>query len=195
MMRAKRWPTMITRAQYKAVTRLDDFVDSLKPKLNEDGVLPCFANGEIDYTIRGIHAKVSVAWNFQAPPGAGDTHYSIIRGSKANIIIRQGEEQKYRPELYVEPARGADIEECGEALRRAIALLQSSYPGLGLEEQDGRWRVIIPGEFRVGHEAHFGQVMDRFMEYRAAGELPEWEVPNMLAKYYTTTAALEAAGD
>jgi hypothetical protein len=25
------------------------------------------------------------------------------------------------------------------------------------------------------------------------GKLPEWEVPNMIAKYYTTTKALEIA--
>jgi hypothetical protein len=25
------------------------------------------------------------------------------------------------------------------------------------------------------------------------GSMPEWEVPNMIAKYYTTTAALELA--
>ena len=194
MLRAKRRPTMITREQYAKVTRLDDFIDGLKPSINEDGVLPCFANGEMDFTVRGVHAQVSVAWNFQAPPGAGDTHYSIIRGSKASVIIKQGEEEKYRPELYVEPAEGADAAECGKALRWSIVRLQMSYPRLGLEVQEGRWRVVIPDTFRIGHEAHFGQVMQRFMEYLAAGSLPEWEIPNMLTKYHTTTAALEAAG-
>jgi hypothetical protein len=38
--------------------------------------------GEMNYTIKGVHARVSVIWNFQAPEGAGDTHYSIMRGSK-----------------------------------------------------------------------------------------------------------------
>ena len=30
-------------------------------------------------------------------------------------------------------------------------------------------------------------------EYLKAGKLPEWEVPGMLTKYYTTTSALEKA--
>jgi hypothetical protein len=31
------------------------------------------------------------------------------------------------------------------------------------------------------------------MEYLKAGKLPEWEVPNMIAKYYLTTTALKQA--
>ena len=30
-------------------------------------------------------------------------------------------------------------------------------------------------------------------DYLKEGKLPDWEVPNMLAKYYTTTAALDLA--
>jgi hypothetical protein len=41
----------------------------------------------------------------------------------------------------------------------------------------------------VGHEAHFAQVTENYLKYLAAGQLPEWEVPNMVAKYYTTTEA------
>ena len=53
--------------------------------------LEVYSNGEMNYTIKGVHAKVSVIWNFQAPEGAGDTHYSIMRGTKCNLIIRQGQ--------------------------------------------------------------------------------------------------------
>jgi hypothetical protein len=31
------------------------------------------------------------------------------------------------------------------------------------------------------------------LQYLEAGKLPAWEVPNMLAKYYTTTQALDKA--
>jgi hypothetical protein len=31
------------------------------------------------------------------------------------------------------------------------------------------------------------------LSYVASGALPTWEVPNMLAKYYTTTTALALA--
>jgi hypothetical protein len=36
-------------------------------------------------------------------------------------------------------------------------------------------------------------VAQRYMQYLKDGKLPVWEVPNMLAKYYTTTEALKLA--
>ncbi|MDP4206090.1 MAG: putative oxidoreductase C-terminal domain-containing protein, partial [Bacteroidota bacterium] len=44
-----------------------------------------------------------------------------------------------------------------------------------------------------GHEAHFAQVTEKFLGYLKDGKLPRWEVPNMIAKYYTTTSALKMA--
>ncbi|MBT4483135.1 MAG: oxidoreductase, partial [Candidatus Latescibacteria bacterium] len=43
------------------------------------------------------------------------------------------------------------------------------------------------------HEAHFAQVTEKYLRFLAEGTLPGWEVPNMIAKYYTTTAGLEMA--
>lgn len=192
---ARRWPTIITPEQYRKVTRLGEFPDHLADDLNTDGDLPCYANGEMIYTIRGIHAKVSVAWEFQAPEGTGDTHYSVIKGTKANVVIRQGAEQGYRPELYVEPAPGADAAALGEALGASIDRLRHKYPGLELQRSDAGWRVSIPDALRVGHEAHFQEVTERYLGYLANGRLPAWEVPNMKAKYRTITAALEMARD
>jgi hypothetical protein len=51
------------------------------------------------------------------------------------------------------------------------------------------WEVVIPERYKVGHEAHFGQVTAAYLEYLAKGSLPEWEVPNMLVKYHTLMEA------
>ena len=45
----------------------------------------------------------------------------------------------------------------------------------------------------MGHEAHFAQVMERYLQYLKDKKLPGWEVPGMLAKYYTATKALDIA--
>jgi hypothetical protein len=72
--------------------------------------------------------------------------------------------------------------------------LQKKYPGIYLEKiSDTEWKVNIPDEYKVGHEAHFSQVTERFLEYLENGNMPAWEVPNMLAKYYVTTTALDLA--
>jgi hypothetical protein len=64
---------------------------------------------------------------------------------------------------------------------------------VALEPCGTGWHVVIPDTYRVGHEAHFGEVTRHFLEYLSEGTLPAWEVPNMLAKYYTTTQAWKMA--
>lgn len=191
--RAKRWPTMITREQYEKVTRLEQFPAFLKPNINSQGVLECYANGEIIFKLKGLYAKASVTWNYQAPEGTGDTHYSIVRGTKANIEIRQGKEQNFRPELYVEPNPQADKANLSTALLKAVFDIQTRYPGVSIIELGNTWQITIPDKYRIGHEAHFAQVMQRFMKYLEQKKMPDWEVPNMTAKYYTTTQALKKA--
>ena len=51
----------------------------------------------------------------------------------------------------------------------------------------------MPADLMEGHEEHFARVTKNFLEYLRKGNMPAWEVPNMLAKYYTTTKALELA--
>jgi hypothetical protein len=53
--------------------------------------------------------------------------------------------------------------------------------------------LIIPAEYKVTHEAHFAQVTEKYLGFLKDGKLPEWEVPNMITKYYTTTSALKLA--
>jgi hypothetical protein len=74
------------------------------------------------------------------------------------------------------------------------ALKNSSNTELSLEKTGDRsWKVVIPAKYSVGHEAHFTQVTEKYLEYLKQGKLPEWEVPNMITKYYTTTSALKLA--
>jgi predicted dehydrogenase len=193
VLRARRWPTIVTREQFAQVTGLQDFPDYLRGMLNDEGALLDYANGELSYTLKGVHSKVSVVWNFEAPAGTGDTHFSIMRGTNANVIIRQGKEENYRPELYVEAAGGVEPEALGVALRRAVNKLAVTYPGLDLQSKGSRWQILIPEKHRTDHEAHFGQVMEKFLTFLAAGKLPRWETPNTIAKYYTTIQALELA--
>lgn len=190
---AKRWPTLITAAQFRDVTGLDAYPDFLRKDVQPDGSLHVYANGEIDYVLKGIHAKVSVLWNFAAPAGAGDTHFSVMRGTRARLAIRQGEAEGWQPTLYIEAVRGADDAEFGRALDTAALDVAALYPGIGVARAGEGWRVTVPAHYHVGHEAHFGQVAQSFLRHVADGVLPAWEEPGMLAKYHTTTQALALA--
>ena len=76
--------------------------------------------------------------------------------------------------------------------RSKVAALAARYPGIAVENQGTQVRVTIPDTLRVGHEAHFAQVTNRFFEYlRHPETFPAWENPNMLAKYYVSTKGVE----
>ena len=193
MLSAQRWPTMLTREQFDRVTGMSGFPDFLQTQLNADGVLPCYANGQIDYRIKGVHARVKVQWDYQAPEGAEDTHFSLMRGTLSDIVIQQGADQKYKHELYVKPVNSADMDKIGSALYKAILELQREYRGVMMLRDGDRWHVLIPDRYRIGHEAHFAKVTEKYLRFLEEGKMPEWEVPNMITKYYITTTALEMA--
>ena len=191
LQKTKRWPTEMRLSEFKAITKLDSFPSYLDKDVTNDSILKVYSNGEISYSLKGVHAKVSVIWAYKAPDGGGDTHYSIMRGTNANLIIRQGAEQKYKPTLYIEPIGNNVSYET--SLNNQLKTIQVKYPGIELKKLAKGWEVIIPEKYKEGHEAHFARVTEKFLEYLKNKNMPAWEVPNMLAKYYTTTKALEMA--
>ena len=183
------WPTSLTLDEFKQVTQKPSFSMELL-QYQKEGKLEVMSNGEFQYTLRGKHAKVSVIWNFQAPEGTGDTHYSMMRGTQANLIIRQGKNEGFKPVLYVQ-LLGSSSQELEKALTKT---LQSHYPGLELQQlPSGEYKVLVPDYYHTGHEAHFAEVTKNYLHYLQTGSLPSWEVPNTLTKYYTTTEALRLA--
>ncbi|GAA5520299.1 hypothetical protein Asal01_00230 [Fodinibius salicampi] len=185
---AERWATEMTPGEFEKVTEMEPYPDYLEEDLNDENNLEVYSNGSFVFKVNGVHGKVSVEWGYESSEG-GDTHYSIMRGSKANLVIRQGEEEDYVPTLYVEPVNDNSGDQYEAALQDAIDEIAEEYPGLSLNETSNGWQVAIPDEHRVGHEAHFAQVTEQYLQYLVDGEIPEWERKNMLTKYYLTTQA------
>jgi len=188
LLEAQRWPTKLSKADFKAVTNLNTYPDYLQPNVMND-TLSVYANGSLTYTIRGHHAKVAVLWNYVAPEGTGDTHFSIMRGNKANLIILQGAAQNYVPTLYIEPLETIEV----DTLAATFSVLEKKYPGIHFEREDQRWKVIIPDALREGHEAHFAAVTRRFIDFYKNQQIPEWEKTNMKTKYHLTTSGFTLA--
>ncbi|GHV00768.1 oxidoreductase [Bacteroidia bacterium] len=191
---ARRWPTPISKEQYRRVTGKDDYAPLLAPCIEND-TLKVYSNGQIDYELCGINVRIAVRWDYAAPAGGGDTHYALVRGARGSVVIRQGAGQNYRPALYVEMAPGGNAADFERTLNRCVArLADGEYPGLEAVGVDsGVWQIVIPQKYDVGHEAHFGQVMQKYLRFLTEGKVPDWEVAGMKAKYYTTTRALEIA--
>jgi len=192
---SKRWTTALTTEMFQKVTGLDSYPSYLEKDV-DGSILRVYSNGEINYTLKGVHARVSVIWDFQAPEGTGDTHYSIMRGSNCQLEIRQGEDEGYNPTLYIQPSFIESADAFREQVKVALQQVAVKYPGVTASMVDElTWRVDIPDSYKVGHEAHFGQVTKKYLDYLSQGKLPEWEIPNMIVKYYTTTEGLKQAFD
>jgi len=185
----KHWPLVLTQAQFQKVTGKSQFPSALAPWIR-DGKLEYLCNNSVHYTLRGVHITLEILWNWEAKPGAGDVYEARFRGTKASVEIRQSDV----PELYVVPARGVSHSEALASLQRKIGELQNLWPGIGVEDRGSEMKILIPAEFRVGHEAHFTQVANRFYSFmKSPKSLPAWEKPNMLVKYYISTKGVELA--
>jgi len=188
---ASRWPTTMTEENFRRVTGEPRFPADLLGSI-KDGKLEYYANTLVSYSLRGIHTKLNVIWDWEAPPGSGDTHFAFYKGTRARVEVRQTQAGGFLPELYVVPASAALRLQVLTAVQAKIAALQQAYPGIGAADRGSEVHITIPQKLREGHEAHFAQVTAAFLTYlRDRRTLPAWERPNMAAKYYVTTTGTE----
>jgi predicted dehydrogenase len=191
ILKAEEWNTSITPEEYKIVTKEKEIPSFLKNTIDPEGMLQIKSNGSFTFTINGVHAKVGVTWNYKAPDGTGDTHYSLMRGTKSSLIIKQGKEENYKPTLYIEQRK--DDPGFAEKLQLAVDKINKQFPGISISKNDFGWQLVVPDKYNDGHEAHFAQVMAKYLAYLKEKNMPKWEVPNMLSKYFITTSAKELA--
>jgi predicted dehydrogenase len=188
----RHWPTVISQADFQRVTGEPQFPEFLRGHV-KDGKFEYYCNNSVHYTVRGVHVKLDILWNWQAPGGTGDTYEAVFRGTKARVEIRQGKAESYVPEVYVVPNSSLMRGQVFAAVKRKVEALQGVYPGVELAESAGEAHVVIPKHLRSDRE-HFADVTNKFFEYLNAPQtVPEWEKTNMLVKYYVTTKGVEAA--
>ncbi|MEO6188023.1 MAG: putative oxidoreductase C-terminal domain-containing protein [Ginsengibacter sp.] len=188
---AKHWPTDVSLAAFKEITKSESFPSYLKDHVVSDTLLKYYCNGEINYELKGVHVKTVLVWNYKAGEGMGDSYEALMRGTKANLVIRQGADQNYESTIYIEPAGSDSSYE--KNLFENFKTIQEKHPGVELKKLTKGWEIVIPKNYKEGHEEHFARVTKQFLDYLRNKNMPAWEVPGMLAKYYTTTKALELA--
>ncbi len=186
----KRWATPITSAQFRQITGAAAFPAELAPYVHGDR-FDYYCNNQVDYKIRGAQVRLKVLWNWESPAGV-DFHHAIYRGTNARVEVRQTAKENYRPELFVAPNGTERHAAVATAVRARIERLQQTYPGIACETAGDELHITIPDRYRVGHEAHFAQVVAEFLKYMKSPEsMPAWERPNMLAKYFITTSGAQ----
>ncbi|MDD2284986.1 MAG: putative oxidoreductase C-terminal domain-containing protein [Paludibacter sp.] len=189
---ARHWTTDLSLKQFSLSTQLNSFPEYLT-KYVSGSLLKVYANGEIQYRIKGVNIALKVIWNFEAPSGSGDTYSSVIKGSRATCMILQNKEQAFVPQLYIRKAAKANQKTFDKALDKEIRQLQQIYPFISLKKEGDKIRIDIPVDKREGHEEHFSRVAEKYFDFLIKGNMPGWEIANMLTKYYITSTAFELA--
>lgn len=188
MIHAKRWPTTITREQLRLVTGLplDDPEEALS--------LDYYCNNTVSYTLGGVHVELDIRWDMEPPPGVPDTEYILFHGSLSRVEIRQRKETNWLPEVYVLPVNLADRSLVKEGLENRVNELQSRFEGLSYLSTDEGFRLGVPTQYRIGHEAHFSRLAGAFLNaVRNPASVESWETSNLLAKYFVTTEGVALA--
>ena len=175
---ARQWATPVSLQAFRRITGATEFASELQPCVH-GGVLDYFCNAELAYRIGGVAARASVSWNVSTPPGGGDTGATVVRGTRADVLMERTAHTGYRRRLLVQPR---DLEE--RVLIDVVSAIQPELPGIGVAPADaGRYEVTIPPALDTGHESHFARVLDEFLRLVDERRWPAALAERTLAKY------------
>jgi hypothetical protein len=186
VLEAAAWPTPLDREQVETVVGPEDI-----PAIPPGGRLLYHGNGTVTALLGGVHVRLTTLWDYESADGSGDSHEAIALGTVSTITIRH---EAGRPELTAAATDPADHGRLLGAITRKCESWQTEYPGVRAENRGADVRVVIPDAVRTTHEEHFTQVVMEFVsQFQNPRQVPDWERPNLLAKYYMTTRAVELA--
>jgi predicted dehydrogenase len=185
VLRARRWPTVLTREQFELVTGEKAWPNFLRGAVKDDR-LQYFTNNDGVFTIRGVHVLLSVKWEYEAPVGVKDFYFASYQGTHSRIELREGAAEHYIPEVFVIPLSGYR--------EPVLARLKAMRPRGEVRKSGEALHLVLAPEERTRDENYFGLLADRFLGFaRKPNTLPSWETPNMIAKYYVTTRCVQLA--
>ena len=82
------------------------------------------------------------------PAVVEEPDFSMIRGTRASLIIASGAAEERKPVLYVEPKRNSGVkkEELQAELNAALKELGAKWPGIRAEPFETGFRVVFPSK-------------------------------------------------
>ena len=187
---ARRWTTPVPLDMFKKITQTDRFPTAITDHIEGD-ILNYFCNGDLLYRVRNVPVYIRVLWNLEIPEGGGDTHYSYMKGTRSDLLIRQVPENGFLVELLIIP--GTDFDSVEKAVKRCLKEWSGTYPSLSVTRENDKLLINIPETFRTTHEEHFCQVRDAFLQYLDTGTLPPEARTNLISKYTLLAEARKLA--
>jgi len=189
LLAARTWSTPVPRALFARVTGLPGFPPELAPVVT-GAELAYRANAALAFRVGPVRVALDTRWDLSAPPGGGDTHRSVIRGTRSLVRVEQGPATGFRRRLSIEPR--VEPDRVRAALERALAAWPGAHPGPSLVPAAAGWEIRVPPALDAGHERHFPLVLAEFLTLVEGGRMPARRAADTLAKY--TLLAQAAAG-
>ena len=177
---ARTWTTQVPRALFARVTGSLAFPLELSDVVSGEE-LAYRGNAELSFRLGAVTAALDTRWELSAPPGGGDTHRSVIRGTRAEILVEQHEGTGFRRRLSVVPLR--EMGRVRAALEHSVAAWQGAHPGLAVSDAGSTWEIKVPSVLDVGHERHFPLMLADFLSLLEDGRVPHDLAASTLAKY------------
>ena len=190
LIEARRWATGVPLDKFAKITGSSQFPPAVHEYVKDD-ILNYFCNGELIYHIKGVPVHLREIWNLDEPPGGGDTHRSLMKGTRSDLMIRQLPEQGFKTELLVVP--GENRSQVEEAVQECLRTWSDRYPGLSAIPEKNALLIEIPDNLRTTHEQRFCQVRDAFLEHLDTGTEPAGHRAGTIAKYTLLAEAREKA--
>jgi predicted dehydrogenase len=190
LLEARRWATRVPLAKFTKITGADRFPRAIGDYV-KGNVLDYYCNGELIYHLKGVPVHLREIWYLDEPPGGKDTHRSLVKGTRSDLMIRQLPETGFKTELLVVP--GEDKSRVEKAIRDCLTRWSDRYPGLSIVPEKNALLIQIPDNLRTTHEQHFYRVRDAFIENLDQGTEPPEHRPCTIAKYTLLAEAREIA--
>lgn len=190
LLAARTWSTSVPRALFARVTGLPEFPPELATVV-AGSELAYRGNAALAFRAGPVRVALDTRWDLSAPSGGGDTHRSLLRGTRSLVRVEQGPATGFRRRLSIEPRGDPDRVEA--ALRRALAAWQRTHPGLSVEPAAAGWEIRVPPSLDAGHERHFPLVLAEFLTLVDDGRPPVRLAADTLAKYTLLARAAGAA--
>ena len=180
LVEARRWATRVPLGRFKKITGTDQFPPAIDEYVKNDN-LKYFCNGELIYRIKGIPVHLRELWYLDEPPGGKDTHRSLIKGTRSDLMIRQLPETGFNTELLIVPHKKSEA--VHEAVKACVQKWSTRYPGLSVIPEKNALLIEIPDSLRTTHEQHFYRVRDAFIDHLDRDAAPPEHRACTVAKY------------
>ena len=189
---ARVWPTAVPNEVWQRVTGLADFPAELAGDVR-GGALDCRCNAELHARVGGVGVAMSTHWELIEPPGGGDAHTMLLRGTRATVRVEQTERTAFRRRIWLAPATGAAAPSSAlvDAVGHAVGTWQADLPGLAATPAAEGIELVLPAA--SGHESHFALVLREFVDAVIRKDGKVEQAARTRAKYELLAAAIASA--